>query len=294
MKSFPFFLAAIIFTLSLNAQKTEPLIEKIYYQYIHHYDKKDTSKKFYTDVLLLAGNSNSRFSKASNNFTDPLPDFILNPPVKPDISKMDIEDYGVKLLININSKAIEERKYFRIPKDNKIVFIGTIGFNDFRVEIPTPEINWKIEDKFREIGGIQCQKAIGDFSGRKYIAWFAPSIPFPYGPWKLGGLPGIILEVADSKNEVQFIFKERSKVGNEFLYFEEFNPTKLSEQAYLKLKEKYQKDPVAFAKSQMDKNDTVSGIFFFEENGNRLKGADAIEAIKRESTIKITNPVELK
>ena len=77
-----------------------------------------------------------------------------------------------------------------------------------------PKIGWKIVNEFKELGGYRCQKAVGRFRGRSYQAWFAPELPMPYGPWKLQGLPGTILEVLDSKNEI-FFSVEKIVLGNQ-------------------------------------------------------------------------------
>jgi len=66
------------------------------------------------------------------------------------------------------------------------------------------EIQWTIKDELKYICGYQCQKAIGKFRGRDYIVWYTGDIPLNFGPWKLYGLPGIILEVEDSKNQIAF------------------------------------------------------------------------------------------
>ncbi|MGB3606901.1 MAG: GLPGLI family protein [Psychroserpens sp.] len=72
-----------------------------------------------------------------------------------------------------------------------------------------PSINWQIKEEFKDIGQFKCQQAVGYFRGRTYTVWFANEIPVPYGPWKLQGLPGLILEVNDDKNE---IFIKASKI----------------------------------------------------------------------------------
>ncbi len=69
-----------------------------------------------------------------------------------------------------------------------------------------PTINWQIFAEQRKIGKFQCQKAQALFRGRNYTAWFAPEIPLNDGPWKLQGLPGLILEVYDDTGEVKFLF----------------------------------------------------------------------------------------
>ena len=58
-------------------------------------------------------------------------------------------------------------------------------------------MEWKISQDKKIIDGIDCFKASTLFKGREYIAWYAPSFPSDNGPWKLGGLPGLILEAYD-------------------------------------------------------------------------------------------------
>ena len=45
--------------------------------------------------------------------------------------------------------------------------------------------------------GHRCQKATCHWRGRDYVAWFAPDIPIRRGPWKFGGLPGLIMKIHD-------------------------------------------------------------------------------------------------
>jgi GLPGLI family protein len=67
-----------------------------------------------------------------------------------------------------------------------------------------PKITWQISGEQKMIGKFLCQKAETKFRGRNYSAWFTTEIPVSDGPWKFYGLPGLILEVSDDKNEVQF------------------------------------------------------------------------------------------
>ncbi|MEM6516789.1 MAG: GLPGLI family protein [Bacteroidota bacterium] len=60
-----------------------------------------------------------------------------------------------------------------------------------------PSIPWDIKQEYKTVSGLNCQKAAGSFRGRTYIVWFTEDIPINLGPWKLGGLPGLILEAED-------------------------------------------------------------------------------------------------
>ena len=70
-----------------------------------------------------------------------------------------------------------------------------------------PSIRWNILNETKKIGSLNCQKAEGTFRGRTYQVWFTLDIPVNAGPWKLFGLPGLIIEAQDTKEEVKFIFK---------------------------------------------------------------------------------------
>lgn len=59
---------------------------------------------------------------------------------------------------------------------------------------PSNEMQWElVTDSVREILGYECVLAETDYHGRHWKAWFTPDVPLAYGPWKLHGLPGLIL-----------------------------------------------------------------------------------------------------
>lgn len=63
-----------------------------------------------------------------------------------------------------------------------------------------PKQVWTLHDEKKIIIGYKCQRATCHFRGRDFEAWFAPDIPVKRGPWKFGGLPGLILKVYDKDN----------------------------------------------------------------------------------------------
>jgi GLPGLI family protein len=78
-----------------------------------------------------------------------------------------------------------------------------LGAN-FIYEETMPTINWEIKNDTVTILSYLCQKATATFKGRAYEAWFTNDIPTNNGPWKFGGLPGLILKVGDVKQQVLF------------------------------------------------------------------------------------------
>ena len=67
------------------------------------------------------------------------------------------------------------------------------------------KIDWKLLPQRKVIASFVCHRAEGKVRGRLYTDWFAPDIPTNAGPWKLNGLPGVILEAVDSENKVKFV-----------------------------------------------------------------------------------------
>ena len=75
---------------------------------------------------------------------------------------------------------------------------------------PFAEQEWVIEgDSTATILGYECVLAESDYHGRHWRAWFAPELPVSFGPWKLRGLPGLILR-AEANGGFRF---EASEVG---------------------------------------------------------------------------------
>lgn len=75
---------------------------------------------------------------------------------------------------------------------------------DARYSEPLPVLDWEVDDETQTVAGYLCQKATCKFRGREYTAWFSMDIPVSNGPWKLGGLPGLILKAYDKDKLYSF------------------------------------------------------------------------------------------
>lgn len=66
------------------------------------------------------------------------------------------------------------------------------------------KMNWKLENETKTSGQYTLQKATTNFGGRHWTAWFCKDINISEGPYKFRGLPGLIFEMNDSKDNFSF------------------------------------------------------------------------------------------
>jgi len=91
--------------------------------------------------------------------------------------------------------------YFYV-RENELTEWAIMPFPEiahYRYSEPWPSMKWQLEDERKTICGYQCQKATCHWRGRDFVAWFTTRIPIKSGPWKFGGLPGLIMKVYDSR-----------------------------------------------------------------------------------------------
>jgi len=114
-------------------------------------------------------------------------------------------DNNGNTVLNIQKKKNENRLVHKDFTTNELMILtdGYSSNNYFIINENFPDFNWKIENETKEILGYQCKNATTTFRGRNYTAWFTPKIPISDGPWKFGGLPGIILEIADDSGKIK-------------------------------------------------------------------------------------------
>jgi len=66
------------------------------------------------------------------------------------------------------------------------------------------EMKWKLFSETKKVGNYNLQKATTNFGGRNWTAWFNTGIILNEGPYKFRGLPGLIFEISDDKNNFSF------------------------------------------------------------------------------------------
>lgn len=125
---------------------------------------------------------------------------------------------GKKMKISEPSTNIDNEIFTSNSRDKILITRNKINSTHYWAEEPLFSIKWEIDHNTKAtILGYKCSKATGVFRGRQYTVWFTGDIPTKFGPWKLNGLPGLILEASDSLGEVMFI-AERIEIAHNFSF----------------------------------------------------------------------------
>ena len=105
-----------------------------------------------------------------------------------------------------NPSYPHKKNTFQIMKnrsDNQIKVFDNFDQQDYEYE-ETCDFNWCISDSIQKINGYDCYMATSNAYGRNWTVWFCPDLPWPDGPWKFSGLPGLIVAAHDSDRFYKF------------------------------------------------------------------------------------------
>lgn len=292
----------ITITVSASAQKPDTAQVLVHYKFTHVRDTINRDHPYTENMALYIGKSSSAYRSYDHvleqaEFKKQMQIALANSP-----------DGRIQLNRNRRGSGAE---YYEFPNQKKLTRKEPLVMETYLVEDAMPAIDWKISGDTATYGGLHCQKATGHFKGRDYTAWFCPDMPLHVGPWKLNGLPGVIVEAYDAKKDVQFMFDGVEKVvitpddqlaapktdgpgpkmvmiggndgGDPNIIQLPKNAIKTTDKEFTKLDAAMRKDPDAFVQSQVAMH-----------NANRPAGSDPVRInIKMGPPPVVNNPVEL-
>jgi len=258
--------------------------------------------KFILFILLIIGQSccsqTHRFFYQADFKKDSLQTEFTKQFFVLDINKKNSKFYSTDYVANDSINKIKGRDYeFTYPElDFRIIKKGNI-FENYVAQSPnfywyetSDKQEWTILADKKKIKGFEAQKAITQFGGREWVAWFTNEIQFSNGPYKFHGLPGLILEIADTKNNYNFEFIGNKNLKEDYdtsLFIETTNkvqPLKITEKSWFKLNLDYFTNPF--------KDYGDSKLLYKDEQGN-MKEVDPREFTLREQDHlrKYNNPI---
>lgn len=168
---------------------------------------------------------------------------------------------------------------FRDQAAGRLTHTDQIGMDYLLYTEPLPAIDWELEEGERTILGYACRRARCTFRGRNYEAWYAPEIAVSAGPWKFGGLPGLILAIKDDDGVLDL---EATGVEQrvEPIRMTDRNYMKTNRKKYRELKQKIMTDPVGYLTGNSNVRMTIKN-----EDGSPVNPGDLVRGY---------NPIELE
>jgi GLPGLI family protein len=280
--------ALLLLALTAQAQKPDTALVLVHYKFTHVTDPADREHPYTENMALLVGKTASVYKSYDGMIAD---EQFRNAYLKAATNSPDGR-------VSVDRSGASMRpQYFQYPNAQKLLTKDYVMLSEYLIEGPLPAIDWKISGDTTTFGGLHCQKAMGHFRGRDYFAWFCPDLPVRTGPWKLNGLPGVIVDARDSKNEVIFqfigiekpVFTELKSIGgtddvspilrglndNPYIIMPPTRAIKASQKEYDKLKSGMLRNPGALSQGLGTSGEQVIV--------NRIPGAPA----------KNVNPMEL-
>jgi len=105
--------------------------------------------------------------------------------------------------------------YNNYPAQGKTMFIHQWMGNGYKVVEDAKVPAWQLlSDSTKTLLGYACHMATVKLGGREWKAWYTEDVPMSYGPYKLGGLPGLVLEAFSTDGDYRFTCTGMKEVKN--------------------------------------------------------------------------------
>lgn len=189
-----FLIGIVFYPLCMNAQSQNNNYIKCVYQITFKPDSTNRSSIRHEKAILIIGNNISKYYSLNRYLLDSTISSYANKPAQ-----------SVTTINTAGFPATSFNSYiYKSSKNQEITSIDAIGKKSFFYKEPFSSFDWNIESQEKNIKGYNCQKATTKFGGRNYVAWFTKDIPYSDGPYKFTGLPGLIVDIHDTKDDYTF------------------------------------------------------------------------------------------
>lgn len=214
--------------------------------------------------VLLAGSTLSKFFSPVTEYID-----SLNSTPE---GKAKLREMSRAALTSDNYDGVPQRDgtYYVVKSSatKTLTHYDDAGLEKFVYEEPARQWTWEIGDSTKTVLGYECVKATTEYHGRKWTAWFSPEIPVNNGPWKLDGLPGLILEAVADSDSYSFTatgLQQTAKPIGPIYLADEYEKT--SRIDYLKAKRAFMDNPLGKINAQF----SGEGMTISRSEGKALK-----------------------
>ncbi len=192
-------ISSLLLVMNASAQKPKT-IAKAMYNCVYEFCVKTDKASELTSTVLQFNTNEARFMDYSV--------FELDS-VKQEVN---INDDDVKKFNDViwqQDVFFDQVVYQNYPKGKISVFcpIGLVTCTYQQKD----RIDWELlQNENKTVCGYTCSKARTTYAGRTWEVWYANEISVPFGPWKLTGLPGLILEARAKTETGELLFTATS------------------------------------------------------------------------------------
>lgn len=185
--------------------KTTTNIDKAQVECIYNYtvnaplkeSRNNEKQKNTYKTILQANNTVSKFWDWNPNKMDSL---IYSS--TPELSKDSLRKWNWRYYLGVEN--LFQQVIFKNYPNKMNTVTEEILFDNYIYSENRTLQKWELKDDTLTVCGYICNKAMCNFGGKEWTAWYAPELTLSDGPWKLCGLPGLILKASEKTNTHTF------------------------------------------------------------------------------------------
>jgi GLPGLI family protein len=177
-----------------NNNETFTANYRVTYRLEYYSDSTNIDNKLLEDFYLFIGEDKSKF-------------ISRNKWIKDSILSTAAKNFNGSH-IDMSKRKTPKTKFYEIIlkdyKNKQIKVSDRIAGDVFLYTENIAPYVWEVKKDKKTVNEFKVQKAITNFAGREYEAWFTEEIPITQGPYKFDGLPGLIIQISDTENHYNY------------------------------------------------------------------------------------------
>lgn len=160
-------------------------------------------------------------------------------------------DIDLRKVADEMPKRGERTRVWKYHDKGSMEVYNNLPGEDVVYTVRMDDLTWTLTDSVKNILGYECQQAVADYHGRRWIAWFAPEVPVQEGPWQLCGLSGLIFEAQSEGGEFSFEITSLEQESQPMIEFQvnEQDLFRYDRKVYLREKRSHKEDPAKFGRA---------------------------------------------
>ena len=161
--------------------------------------------------------------------------------------------------------------YHNYPKIGTLTVHEALHPSRIYYEESTKMQQWTLLPGDTVILGYNCRRARMSYGGREWTAWYTEEIPVSSGPWKLCGLPGLILHAQDQSGTHTFSAYTVFNVdGQSIRPHSHYTYNKVKRDKFIKTRNKIKTDPQWIVKPYYNDENNASFAVLDKKDRERL------------------------